>query len=56
MHSMTTNRRASGTEYSTLPTHVQCTEHKRLWNEIAKEIRNDMGINPANAEWTKVRT
>ena len=42
-------------EYSTLPTHAQYMERKRLRNEIVTEIRNDLGMNTADAEWTKVR-
>jgi hypothetical protein len=44
-----------GTERSTLPAHAQHAERKRLRNEIATEIRNDLGMNPADAEWTRVR-
>ena len=56
MHNMATNRGAgAGKEYSTLPTHAQYMERKRLRNEIVTEIRNDLGMNTADAEWTKVR-
>ena len=57
MHNMaSTNKQgAGGTEYSTLPTHVQYMERKRLWNEIVTKIRNNLDMNTADAEWTKVR-
>jgi hypothetical protein len=55
MHDMATNQGAGRTEHSTLPTHAQHKERKRLRNEIATKIRNDLGMSTADAEWTKVR-
>jgi hypothetical protein len=55
MHSMANPNRGAG-EHNTLPTQeAQHTERKRLRNEMVTEIRNDLGLNSANAEWTKVR-
>ena len=55
MHNMATNRGAGAADYSTIPTHAQYTERRRLRDEIVTEIRNDLGMNTADAEWTKVR-
>jgi hypothetical protein len=43
-------------EYNTLPTHTQYTERMRLRNEIASELRNDLGLTTANAQWTRLWT
>jgi hypothetical protein len=53
LHSMTS--RASRGEQSTLPTSLEYTERIRLRNEIVTEIRNDLGTNTADAQWTKLR-
>ena len=53
LHSMTS--RASRGEQSTLPTPLEHTERIRLRNEIVTEIRNDLGTNTADVQWTKLR-